>query len=58
MLKDQTVTKYKPPEPEYEDVKIVHNLNCDVKMNTNPAYHCDAKLNTNPAYQATSKKSS
>ena len=59
MLRDQTVTKYKPSDPEYEDVKIVHKLNCDVKMNANPAYHYDAKLNTNPAYQlATSKTSS
>ena len=39
---------------EYEAVKIDDRVDCDVKMDANPAYHCDVKLNTNPAYQATS----
>ena len=49
--------KYKPSEdsePEYEAIKTDHKPACDVKMDTNPAYHCDAELNVNPAYQATS----
>ena len=53
LREDRTITKYKPSEPQYEDVKIADKPNCGVKMNPNPAYHCNATLNANPAYQAT-----
>ena len=45
-------------EPEYEAVdeaaKAKMKIDCDVKMDTNPAYQCNVKMDTNPAYQATS----
>ena len=45
----------KPSEPEYEaiemDSKAKIKVDCDVKMDTNPAYGC---VVSNPAYQAAS----
>ena len=48
----------KPSEPEYEaierDPEAKMKLDCDVKMDSNPAYQCNVKMDANPAYQATS----
>ena len=30
--------KYNPSEPEYEAIETDHKLDCDVKMDANPAY--------------------
>ena len=45
----------KPSEPEYEAIETAKmKVDCDVEMDTNPAYECDVKMDSNPAYQATS----
>ena len=56
---DSRINKHvKPTEPEYKAVKrdteAKMEVDSDVKMDTNPAYHCDVKMDTNPAYQAAS----
>ena len=49
----------KPSEPEYEAIemnsKAKTKVDCDVEMDTNPAYEC---VVSNPAYQATSQLAS